>query len=264
LAINAYLQQVQRLLNNPTASLYNTADLIVYINIARGQIAGEGECIRQYATLAVATGTNIYNFTAFTTTTGIGIQGVLNIRMAQVSGQGQLMESRPWEWLNTYYLTNTNTNVVPSVWAQYAQGSLGTFFVAPTPSSNSTIKADTICYPINLNADSDPEGIPWPWTDAIPFFAAFLAYLNAQRDADAQNMYARYEMFMRRARQMATPTVLPLNFPGSSGAQIASQMGTVTGSIGAPGGSAAAPGANMGGPLAPGLTWGPGAGGGGR
>jgi hypothetical protein len=215
-------------LNNPTASLYNTADLIAYINIARNQIAGEGECIRQYATLPIASQTNLYNFSSFSLQSGVGLQSVLTVRMSQVSGAASLMESRPFEWLNQYYLTSQNTSPTPSVWAQYGQGALGSLYVAPTPSSGSSLGCDTVCYPIPLNIDSDPEAIPYPWTDAIPYFAAYLAYLNAQRDQDAQAMYQRYEMFMRRARQISTPSVYPMQYPGSSGAAIVSQMGTLT------------------------------------
>jgi hypothetical protein len=234
MALNGYLQQVQRLLNNPTASLYSTADLITYINIARSQIAGEGECIRNYATLPFSIGVNQYNFSSYTTTTGAGIQGVLSVRMSQVSGSGQLMEARPWEWVNQYYLTSSNTAPTPTVWAQYGQGTLGTIFIAPTTTANGTVKSDTVCYPIALNLDSDPEAIPYPWTDCVPYFSAYLAYLNAQRDQDAQAMFQRYEMFMRRARQMSTPSVLPLQYPGSTGAQLIGQMGTPM-SIGNPG-----------------------------
>jgi len=46
MALTAYQQQVQRLLHDPQASYYPVNDLTAYINLARGQIALEGQCVR--------------------------------------------------------------------------------------------------------------------------------------------------------------------------------------------------------------------------
>lgn len=42
----AYLQEVQRLLDDAVAARFNIADLISYVNVARKQIAAEGQCVR--------------------------------------------------------------------------------------------------------------------------------------------------------------------------------------------------------------------------
>lgn len=44
--LSDYLQQTQRLLSDPIAAVFNTADLVSYINKAREQIAVEGQCVR--------------------------------------------------------------------------------------------------------------------------------------------------------------------------------------------------------------------------
>lgn len=46
MALTAYQQQVQRLLHDPQANYYPLLDLTAYINLARGQIALEGQCVR--------------------------------------------------------------------------------------------------------------------------------------------------------------------------------------------------------------------------
>lgn len=46
MALAAYQQQVQRLLHDANASFYSLSDLTTYINLARGQIALEGQCVR--------------------------------------------------------------------------------------------------------------------------------------------------------------------------------------------------------------------------
>jgi hypothetical protein len=44
--LNFYRQQVQRLIGDPKQERFNLFDLDVYINLARQQVAAEGECIR--------------------------------------------------------------------------------------------------------------------------------------------------------------------------------------------------------------------------
>ena len=51
-----------------------------------------------------------------------------------------------------------------------------------------------------------PEAIPYLWTDAVPFFAAYYALLSAQagqRQGDADRMFARYQEFTNRARRFS-------------------------------------------------------------
>lgn len=59
--LNTYLQQTQTLLNDISETSYNRADLVNYINEARSQIAGEGQCVR--AIPFVGTVQNVYTST---------------------------------------------------------------------------------------------------------------------------------------------------------------------------------------------------------
>src|SRR5215471_9371755 len=45
-ALNSYLQQCQRLIGDVKQELFNLDDLKVYVNLAREQVAAEGQCIR--------------------------------------------------------------------------------------------------------------------------------------------------------------------------------------------------------------------------
>jgi len=58
--------------------------------------------------------------------------------------------------------------------------------------------------------DTDIEAIPYLWTDAVPYFAAYLALMSAQtnmRMEQAQRYFQLYQTFVQRARQAATPAV---------------------------------------------------------
>lgn len=222
--LTEYLTQTQNLLQNPGApvSLYSTTSLISYINTARGQLAGESKSIRYIGTISTIAGQRNYNYSAISTngpSSVSGVQGVVNIRTIEYGiAQGQKwVEPRSWTWFNYYYMGNpVPVNGVPLRWAQLGQGVNGTFYLDPPPDMTYTLFCDVTGYPINLIDDTTTEAIPYLWTDAVPYFAAYLAYLSAQspaRQADAQRMMQLYEQFVQRARTAATPDLGATMYP---------------------------------------------------
>lgn len=208
-----YMKLAQQLMSDVKQELLNPSFLISFINTARGQLAGEAECIRVFGGLFTAIGTQSYAYTGITT--AVGVQGVMNVRRINyLSGAGQKFVSPlPWEWFDLYYMNNTGPVMAPpTVWAQYAQGSSGSFFLYPIPDAIYTLRLDCVCYPSDLTTDTDTEVIPYPWTDAIPYFAAYFAYLNVQNMEKANAMLERYREFVMRARRFTTPGILPAQY----------------------------------------------------
>ena len=232
-----YITQTQRLLQNPKApsTLYSTADVTDWINIARGQLAGDAKCVRRIATIATVAGQQSYNFSALTIS-DTSVAGAINIRRiycGQGTGQARL-NPRPWEWFDLYHLNNINPQQgQPTVWAQYGQGSAGigsitgigtgtmssgSFYVDPIPDQVYTLNCDAECYPAALVADTDVECIPYLFSDAVPFFAAYYALLSSQtsaRQADAERLFNHYETFVGRARSAANPSVNRWQYEGA-------------------------------------------------
>jgi len=97
----------------------------------------------------------------------------------------------------------------PVVWAAYGQGANGSVYLAPIPANPFNMEWDTYCVPIALVTDGTAEAIPYPWTDAVPYYAAYLAASNAQRAQDAASMFGQYEQFMKRARAMSETPFIP-------------------------------------------------------
>jgi hypothetical protein len=207
-----YQKRTQLLLHDPKIERFNIFDLASYINTARRQVAGEGECVRNYATLPVGPPAQQYPFSSIVLgTPATGILEVLNIRMAtwQVAMGAKRMTTRAWEFFNEYVLNNpVPVAGPPAIWAQYGQGALGSIFIN-LPDTTYTLNLDTVCLPIPLALDTDPEAIPFPWTDAVPYYAAYVALLTAGNMDGAQGMFQQYTMFANRARQFSTPSVVP-------------------------------------------------------
>ncbi len=229
----SYITNTQNLLQSPGApqSLYSTANVTLWINIARGQIAGESEGIRTIGTLVTTIGQRVYPFSAINigTAATTGIQGIVNVRwiMYQV-GQGQKwIKNKSWPWFSFQRLNNpVPPSGFPTEWAQFGQGTSGqgsitgvgtgklasgSIYIDPLPDMAYTLQLDCCCYPQALAADTDVEALPYFWTDSVPYFAAYLALLSSQtgqRIQQAQQLFALYQQFAGRARQFANP---PMN-----------------------------------------------------
>ena len=230
--LTSYLTQTQQLLQNPQAptALYSTPLLTTYINLARSQLAGETECIRYYGSVTTTPATQVVPFSSISTGTSAvnGIMGVFNIKQISVqSGTGaNNLTNHVFQWFNQYYLSlPVPDSTVPNDWSQYGQGVGGSIYLYPIPDAGYVLNLDCVCYPIALADDSTVEAIPYPWTDCVPFFAAFYAYMSAQRQADADLMYKRYQEFAQRARGMSNPSVLQQNYPQSQDVVMGNRLG---------------------------------------
>ena len=242
----AYRTNTANLLQNPAAptTLYTTAQIDNWINIARGQLAGETQCIRYQATIPTVIGQRAYNFSAANTGVAAtnGIKGIIHIRSISYNvGDGaQWIAPRSWEWFELYALNNpVPENAPPLEWSQFGQGSAGTstgsgasgsFYLDPPPDIIYTLNLDCVCYPQALADDTTVEAIPYLWTDAVPFFAAYYALLSAQtqaRQADAQRYYGYYQEFIKRARKASTPSVNSYEYQETDDAAIINKLGVI-------------------------------------
>ena len=216
-----YIKRSMHFLREERQDLINAQDFIDYINIARGQVAGESECIRAVGTISTVIGQRAYNFSNlnFGVSATTGIQGAINVRRISynVASGAQWIPPREWEYFDLYYMNNpVPVNGPPGRWAQYAQGaatpasgsaSTGSFYIDPPPDLVYTLNCDCVCYPISLTNNSTVEAIPYLWTDAVAFFSAYLAFLGIFQEAKADKMFQYYTLFMQRARQFSNPSV---------------------------------------------------------
>jgi hypothetical protein len=70
---------------------------------------------------------------------------------------------------------------VPTFCSQFGQGAGGSFYAYPLPSQTYQWEFDCFCLPQDLLIDNSiPEAIPEPWTDAVQYMAAQLAYQELQ------------------------------------------------------------------------------------
>jgi len=222
--LDDYIAQTQRLLNDEQANFYNVVDLQAYVNIGRNTIAMQAECLIANATLSTISGQQSYGMTGVAPPSA-ALAAAINVRSIRsiISGVGAMLDARPWAWFLAYQLTGVNTGATgaPTVWSMQSQGSLGTLWFSPTPASTVILSVEAAWVPVPLTSDATPEALAYPWTAAVPYFAAYLGYVNAQRATDAQKMLMLFNVFMKAARVGVTPEVTPPTWPNAKGFQAA-------------------------------------------
>jgi len=223
-ALTAYQQQTSRLLHDTGNVNYSLSDINYYIGVARNQLALDAQCIRANISVNLTTGSQQVFFSSIPASGQAGVG--LPVVVRQVFYGQTKLENRSWEWF-TYFYTATTVVGPPAIWSQQQTGTSGSFFVYPQPDAPYSVSLDTVFLPIALVNDSTVEAIGYPWTDAIPYFAAYLAFLNSNREQDAQAMWQMYLRFVKRGTALSTPTTLSSNFPGGEGAGLAGAHGNI-------------------------------------
>lgn len=94
---------------------------------------------------------------------------------------------------------------VPTMCAQFGQGAGGSFMMYPIPSQPYQMEWDAFCIPSELTDDNSFEALPIPWTEAVPHFAAYLAYLEMQSMNNAKMHLELFDTFMKRYSGYARP-----------------------------------------------------------
>lgn len=94
---------------------------------------------------------------------------------------------------------------VPTLCAQRGQGTNGDLYLYPIASQGYQMEVDAFCIPSDLNTDQDYEALPGPWTDAVPFYAAYFAFMELQSFNNARFMGDQFDQFMHRYGAYARP-----------------------------------------------------------
>jgi hypothetical protein len=214
--LNAYISQTQRLLNDEQAQFYSTSDLTQFINIGRSTLAYQSECLIANGAISTMNGQQTYGLANISPPPG-GYLSAINVRsiISRVNGVSSVLEKRPWQWFTNYKLQGQTGNQtgVPTVWSMQNQGAMGFVWFWPIPNGTVNLTPEVSWVPQALTFDTDPEILGYPWTDAVPYFAAYLAYVNAQRGSDAERMMGMFNAFMKASRGGVTPEWMPSVFP---------------------------------------------------
>ncbi len=217
--LSQYITRTQRLLHDPGGRVWPQADVIDNINIARGQIAAETNCVRVVppsglGQVQTVIAQEVYPFTAFNPFVALtsGVASIVAVNSISVvwGSTRPTLRFRPWGGFQAQLRAiQTAAPGPPSYWSQFSFGASGSVYLWPVPSQVQAMDWDCVCEPTALNQDSDPDAIPYPWVDAVPYYAAYLCYSNMQRVQEAQATFQVYSMFVKRASAYAQKPRIP-------------------------------------------------------
>jgi hypothetical protein len=85
---------------------------------------------------------------------------------------------------------------VPCFGAVFGRGTAGSFYLYPPPTQTYEMEWDCSCLTQDLIDDQSVEAIPEPWTDAVPYYAAHLAFLELQNFNSARGYLDLFDQRM--------------------------------------------------------------------
>lgn len=127
-------------------------------------------------------GQEVYPFSGIDLSSNPGCESVYAVRGISIiySGYRYSLECMAFSKYQIYRAYPYQYQYTPAICSQYGQGANGNFYFYPLPSQPLQAEWDCQCLPTELVDDSSPEAIPAPWTDAVPYMAIHLGYLELQ------------------------------------------------------------------------------------
>lgn len=229
-----YVADTQNLLNDIAGQFFPIPTLKTYINRSRRRIAAASGCLRVIPPgVQTIPNKEIYQFSAWNALVQqqmLGVQSVLACRTLAVSVGGQWQQDTDGTWFiaggawkpvwrrivfsdfsarfRIYGRTFYGTISEPGWWSQFNEGPIGSIYLAPIPGQSLPMEVDLTCLPLPLLTDNDPEPIPYPWIDAVSYWAATLCLMQQQRTQDAQAMAATFNSELPFCAAVVCPTFL--------------------------------------------------------
>lgn len=237
--LTQYVADTQNLLNDQAGQFFPEKTIHNYINRSRRRIAAASGCLRVIppGTQTIAN-QEVYPFSAWNALVQKQMPGVKSILACrslavaiggmwkQDNDQGQwYISGGAWKpvwrrivWTDfqarfrIYGRTFYGVISEPGWWSQYGEGPDGKLYLAPIPSQSQPFEVDLTCIPENLLTDDDPEPIPYPWVDAVCYWASVLALMQQQRREDAVAMAQVFNAEMPFAAAVVCPQMIQTTY----------------------------------------------------
>lgn len=216
----SYINETQNLLNDMQGQFFAIPTLTTFINRSRRRIASASGCLR---VLPTGTITNkdqeVYPFSNWQPLVQEQMPGAQSILFCRslamaigVGGWKPMWNRIPFTDFQArfriYNRTFYGVLSEPGWWTQYGAGPLGKIYIAPIPSQQMPMEVDLTCIPMPLLTDNDPEPIPYPWSDAVAYWAATLCLMQQQRREDAAAMALLFNSELPMCASVVCPQMI--------------------------------------------------------
>lgn len=245
--LSQYITETQNLLNDAQGQFHSLPTITNYINRSRRRIAAVSGCLRVVpAGTQTVPNQEIYPFSDWVSLCQQQIpqvQSILACRSLAVGIGGKwerdgdprdprrdiergdpdnwsirggswkpMWKRIPWTDFQArfriYNRTFMGTFSEPGWWSQYGDGPIAKIYLAPVPMQRNPLEVDLTCIPQPLLTDKDYDPIPYPWQDAVAYWAAVMCLLQQQRREDAQAMAQLFNSDMPMCAAVVCPQMI--------------------------------------------------------
>jgi hypothetical protein len=199
ITLATYLATVRSYLHDPNAAYWSDADLTSFINAARDRVVADTGCSRVLQTVSTVVGQEQYLLSSFP---AAGTIDVLNVTNTTTKA---MLAALSWTQLNREIRMRSSANAAPTAFAMFGPSAI---YISPPPDAIYAMECDTVTTPAAMVNTTDTETIPYPFTDAVPFYAARLAKLKLSAIDEANAFMSMYQDMSRVSRDI--PSDLPM------------------------------------------------------
>jgi hypothetical protein len=181
-----YITATRRLLHDANANFWSDQELTDYINQARNRLVRDTGVNRVLQSSTVVVNQEAYQLSGLPQ--GAATLDIMNINLFWGNSRVP-MRYLPWTDFNAQLRYWQNYVGRPIAFSMYGPQ---TFYIAPVPDQTYTIELDTVVQPTNLVNLSDVETIPLPYTEPVPYYAAYTAKYKEQSYGEAEIFKQEY------------------------------------------------------------------------
>ena len=196
--LSAYLNATRRLLHDANGRAFSTVDLTAYINQGRKKLAIDTHCLRSLEDVSLTISTESFVVSALTSKAE-RVYDVKNLTLI-IGSQRQVMAWFAWTDFNARFRPWTVNESRPTCWAFYGTSpATQKIYVQPVPDQSYTAQMDCFYIPVDLVDDSTVDELSYPFDEAVPYYAAYLAKSMEQSAGEAQGFLQSYAMTAMQA-----------------------------------------------------------------
>ena len=205
--LSGYLTETRRLLHDVNANFWTDAELTDYINDGRNHLIQDTGCNRVLQTYTTVYNVETIDFAALPE--GTDTIDVLTINLYWGNSRVPM-----------YYMAWSNFNAQLRFWQNYTGRPVGfsmygpkKIFIGPKPDQAYLIELDTVVLKPPLTNVDPVETLPTPFTEAVPFYAAYIAKYQEQSYGEAEIFKQEYQKHVMQAlnttftRRLPTPYI---------------------------------------------------------
>ena len=184
--LSGYITETRRLLHDANGNFWTDAELTDYVNDGRNHLVQDTGCNRVLQNYTIPLSTETIAFSVLPQ--GSNTIDILNLVLY---------------WGNTriplVYMAWTDFNAQLRYWQNYVGRPIGfsmygpkTIYISPKTDQAYEAEFDSVVLPIALSNASPNETLPTPFTDAVSFYAAYMAKYQEQSYGEAEIFKQEY------------------------------------------------------------------------